>query len=439
MRVVVVGGGVVGLCCAHELARRGAEVCVVERDECGHAASLRNAGQIVPSLCAPLSKPGVVGQSLRWLLDRDSPLRLRASLDPGYLHWLWCFARSASPTRYRSALRAIVALGRDTHQLFDELRSEGVRFEMHSKGILFATLTREALAEDVEMYRELAEAGYEGEVEVLDGDSLRRLEPALSDAVVGGLNVRSERHARPESLVVGLRAHLLARGVRISEHTEVAGLSTRGGGGWWVHTPGGDVPADRVLIAAGVWSRDLLARLGVRIPLEAAKGYSLTSTGGGTAPEHPIKFAEAQVVCTPYDGCVRVSGMFELTGRDPALRRARLEAVVRAARPYLRDWTPSVEAIEWAGFRPATPDSLPLIGPTPGLPDLYVATGHGMLGLTLAPATARLLAPLVLEARPAPDLQPFRLDRFRPARARADWRARLVRSRARQEVRRCRR
>ena len=412
MKVIVVGGGVVGLCCAREITRRGGEVTLVERDRCGGATSLRNAGQIVPSLCTPLSSPGVIKQALGWMLKLGSPLSLRVSLDPAYLLWLLRFALNSSEEKYRECLKAALVLGKDTHLLFEELRKEGVEFEMHRKGILFATLSEEALREDIEIYRELERAGYDGEYEVLGGREARRFEPSLSEKVVGGLFVKDERHVRPESFARGLAADLRARGVRILEGTEVYGFRRGERGSWRVLTSEGDLDADRVLLAAGVWSRELLAEMEVRIPLEAGKGYSVTSAGKGTQPERPLKLAEAQVVLTPYDGGVRVSGMFELSGINLSLKQRKIESIIRAASPYLRDWSPEKPRLEWAGLRPATPDSLPLIGKVPGLSNIYLATGHGMLGVTHAPATARAIAPLLLEERPVPELESFRVDRF---------------------------
>lgn len=423
MRVIVVGGGVIGLCCAYELARSGAEVTVVERDRCGGAASLRNAGQIVPSLSFPLSAPGVFKQALGWATKRDSPLRLRASLDPDYLRWLWRFAKSSSPEKYRTGLNATFALGRDAPRLFDGLMAAGVEFDMYSKGLVLAALSPETLEAASETYADLRDAGYEGEFEMLDGESARRLEPALAEGVAGAVHFKDERHVRPESLVRGLSRYLVASGVRVLEETEVRGILRDGRGGWRVLVDGEDLVADRVLVAAGVWSKKLLADIGVRIPLEAGKGYSVTAVGRGTPPQYPLKLAEAQVVCVPYGTHrgrdVRLSGMFELVGLDASLDRSRLDAVIRSTTTYLRDWRPEEPRIDWAGLRPSTPDSLPLIGGVPERDGLYVATGHGTLGLTLAPGTAVGLARLILEDRPVPVLEPFRVDRFLYGRRRA--------------------
>lgn len=412
MRVIVVGGGVIGLCCAREIARQGGEVTLVERDRCGGATSLRNAGQIVPSLCAPLAVPGVIKQSAGWLLKPGSPLRIRPRLDPELFLWLLQFARNASESTYRRCLQTAVAFGYDTPHLFDQLREDGVDFEMYEEGLLFATLSERALEHDAEMYSDLEAAGYEGEYKVLDADEARAFEPSLSADVAGGLFVGGERHVRPESLMKGLREDLRARGATVVEEAEVYGLSQENGGSWRVLSSEGAIDGDRVLVTAGVWTKELLGDLGVRIPLEAGKGYSITARGHGTAPRRPLKLAEAQVVVTPYDEGVRVSGMFDLGAANTARVQRRINDITRSAAPYLHDWEPEEPRLEWAGLRPATPDTLPIIDMVPSYRNLYVATGHCMLGVTLGPATARATAPLVLEDRRTEELEPFRANRF---------------------------
>jgi D-amino-acid dehydrogenase len=412
LRVVVVGGGVVGLCCAYELQRSGAEVVVVERDLCGGAASLGNAGWIVPSYSAPIPAPGVMKQSLKWILDRDSPLRVRPRLDPDFLRWSWQFWRSSTRQRFEKGVKALLDLNEHTMQLFDDLRQAGVEFEMHSTGLLIATLSKEALEEVVEEHYEVEKAGYEGETELLDHDAVRHLEPALNNQVAGGLHLKNERHVRPESFTAGLVDYLTAAGVGILENTEVRALARNGRHGWRIHTSRDEIEADGVIVAAGIWSASLLAKLGMRLPLEGARGCSVTASGSGTPPYHALKFAEANVTCSPFIDGVRITGTLDLTGKDSTLDRRRLETVIRSAKPYLQDWEPGKPELEWAGLRPMTPDSLPLIGAVPGQDRLYVATGHGQLGVTLAPATAASLVPLVLENSPAPELEPFRVDRF---------------------------
>jgi D-amino-acid dehydrogenase len=413
VNVLVVGGGVVGLCCAHALRKAGAEVTVVDRGRVGRATSLGNAGWVTPSLSAPLAAPGVTAQALRWMLKGDSPLLVKPRIQPGFLRWCWRFWRSCSRSRYDAGLRATLALNARTLELFDELHADGVEFEMHTSGILFAFRSEEAVEHHREMFGHLRAAGYADPVDALGHDAVHELEPALDEAVVGGFHARTDRCVRPESLVEGLAARLRANGVEIVEGVEALDLEAGPSDthGWRIDTSAGARRAERVVLAAGVWSRALLAKLGVRLPLEAAKGYSVTAVGAGLRPARPLYLAETKVGVSPFQGAVRLAGTLELGGLDLSLDRGRIDAIVRAASSYLRDWKPESVQLEWAGLRPLAPDALPYIGPVPGLAGLYVATGHGMLGVTLAPSTGASLAPAVLEDRTPPELSPFALDR----------------------------
>jgi D-amino-acid dehydrogenase len=412
LRVVVVGGGVVGLCCAHELMHAGADVTVVERDRCGEGTSFGNAGWVVPSLSIPMPAPGITAQALKMIFKSDAPLRLRPRLDPDFLRWCWRFWRNSTQERYKAGLKALLKLNEQTIQHYKELRASGIEFEMHETGLLIATLSEETLEEYVELLEDAKAAGYAGEVELLGKEALLKVEPALSDAVVGAVHAKDDLHVRPDTLVSGLVSYLVAKDVHILEDTEVHGLEPVGKGRWLVSTSREKLAADRVIVAAGMWSSELLARLGVRIPLEAGKGYSVTASGRGTKPRHALKFAEPNVACSPFEEAVRISGIFELGGRDLSVNRRLLERVLRSASVFLRDWVIEEPRFEWAGMRPTTPDDLPLIGSVPDLEHLYVATGHGMLGVTLGPATGAAMVPLVLENRIPSVLEPFRVDRF---------------------------
>jgi D-amino-acid dehydrogenase len=419
LRVVVVGGGVVGLCCAYELMRSGAEVTVVERHHCGRAASLGNAGWVVPSLSAPMPAPGITTQALKMIFNSDGPLRLRPRLDPDFLRWCWRFWRNSTQEHYEAGLKALLRLNEQTIQLYKDLRTSGVEFEMHESGLLIATLSEETLEEYAELLETEKAAGYSGRVELLRKEALLEVEPALSDAVVGAVYAKDDLHVRPDTLVSGLAGHLISKDVRVLEDTEVYGLEPAGKGEWLVTTSREKLAAERVVVAAGMWSSELLAKLGVRIPLEAGKGYSVTARGRGTKPRHAMKLAEPNVACSPFEEAVRISGIFELGGRDLFVNRRLLEGVLRSASLFLRDWVMEEPRFEWAGLRPSTPDDLPLIGTVPGFENLYVATGHGMLGVTLAPATAATMVPLVLENKLPSVLEPFRVDRFAADRGKA--------------------
>jgi D-amino-acid dehydrogenase len=409
-RVAVVGAGVVGLACAWELARRGADVVVLERAGVGGGASHGNTGWVTPSLTYPLPAPGMVREGLRQLLTGGEAFVLRPSLDPAFVRWLWSFRRNCTSARFDSGIRALLALNRRTLELFDAYRDAGVAFEMHTAGLVVAARTPGGLDLYRRTFQRLRELGYEGgTVDELDAAALAALEPALDRARVrAGLHARVDRFVRPEQLTAGLAERLRADGVEIHEGCELRSLS-RSDGGWALQTTSGPVAAQRLVVAAGLPTAPLLRRLGVRVPLMGARGYSVTVAGRGTPPRHALYLAEAKLGLSPFDDGVRVAGVFELGASNDDVSPGVGKRLLASARPYLAGWQPDSDGPvqAWAGLRPATPDGLPLIGALPGVDDIYLATGHGMLGVTLAPATAELLAPLVLEGRAAPELTPF--------------------------------
>ena len=404
----MIGGGVVGLCCAYELSRAGAEVCVLERGAVGGGASLGNTGWIVPSFSFPLPAPGVIGEGLRGMF-RGGPLVIHPSLDPTFLRWLLGFRRSATRTRWEEGVKALLVLNRRTLELFDAYVAAGIEFEMHRSGLLLVATSEDGLDSYLTVFRELRSLGYEGEIAELGADEAASLEPTLAASrLAGGVHARVDRYVRPESLTEGLANHLSAAGVEIRRQVGVSDLAGANGH-VRVETTEGAVEADRVVVAAGASSSPLLARLGVRMPLVVARGYSFTFAGGDTRPSQALYLAEARVGISSYKDSVRVAGVFELGPRSDRLDRGRVHAMLATVEPYFDGWRPGTEAplLEWAGLRPMTADGLPLIGRAPSLPNVFVATGHGMLGITLAPATATLLTPLVLEDRTVPELAPF--------------------------------
>ena len=407
--VGVVGGGIIGLACAWELHQRGAAVTVLERDRVGAGSSGGNTGWVVPSMTSPLPAPGMVREGIHQLVTRGSSFVLRPTPDPAFVRWLWLFRRSCSPARFDAGVRALLALNRRTLELFDRYREE-MEFEMHATGLLIAARSADALHHFRSVFRRLRELGYEGAVpDELDPQRAAELEPALDPAnIAAALHARIDRYVRPEDLVDALAGRLRSADVRVLEGAEVL-RHERQGREWKLETSAGSLSFDRVVVASGVQTSALLDGIARRVPMQPARGYSVTVTGSGIPPRHALYLMEARLGVSPYDDGVRIAGVFELGARRPVAPRDAGQKLLDAARPYLRGWQPDTdgEVRAWAGLRPATADGLPLIGEVPGAPGLYVASGHGMLGITLAPATAALLAPLILEGRKAPELEPF--------------------------------
>jgi D-amino-acid dehydrogenase len=343
----------------------------------------------------------------RSALDPDGALIIRPGLDTGWIRWLWQFRAAASRTRYAAGVKALLDLNARTLDELDRYTAEGLEFEMHATGLLVVARDQAGLAWLAQLFEELGAIGFRGGLDWLSGDEARRLEPALSDAIGCAMRTTVDRYVDPVQLMTALAGRLTVR-------TDWPVREVRRDGDDWLVTSGaGTERADAVVVAAAAASRRLLAPFGLRVPVVPAKGYSIDLAGEGTRPRTALYLAEAKLGVSAYADRVRIAGMFELPGRDEVAHPRRIEQLVRGASAYLRDFRPAAgESLAgWAGSRPATPDSLPLIGPVPAAPGLYVATGHGMLGVTLAPATALAVSGMVLRGE-----QPTWLLPFSPAR-----------------------
>jgi D-amino-acid dehydrogenase len=410
-RVAVIGAGVIGLLAAYELRRRGVEVVVLDRGHPEIACSIANTGWVVPSFAGPVPAPGLVARSLRWMLSRRSPLHIRPRLDPDLLRWLWQFWRHCNPRDYGAGLHAVARLNRRTMDLFDALQADGVAFEMHAAGVLFAFLTDRARSQVFADLQELAPYGF-GIPELVDGKGVRDLEPHLSRAVIGGVLAPGERHLRPESLMAALGRRLRTMGAELRLDAEVTGAERRGSTVTAVLAATGRIGADAILIAAGAWSNVLLKQVGFAVPLQPGKGYSLTFRSVPVRLRRPVYLDEARVACSPFDEGLRLAGTMELSGFGTGADPRRLAMIAHAAARYFDSWNGRMHYDAWVGMRPMTPDGLPAIGRVPGLDNVFLATGHAMLGITLAPATGEAIADLICGQPPNVDLAPFDPARF---------------------------
>jgi D-amino-acid dehydrogenase len=409
--VVVIGGGAVGLCIAEALVSRGGTVSLFERDRCGGGASAGNAGWITPSLAVPVPGPGVIGESLRWLVNPSGPLWIRPTASPAMLAWIAQFVASCARPAYKRGLTALQQAAAFAGPAFDRLAERGVAFEFHDEPLLYPAFERSELDHLLHIADELRGAGGGDLLDPLSANELLALEPALSDGVIGGVIARGDRRVRPESLCDGVRRALVAGGGEVFERTPVDAL-IRDGSTWIVQSQSIVRRADAVVLAAGVASANLLAGLDIRLPIAAAKGYSRTYGEHASGPRHALYLETPKVAISAFDGVVRVSGTLELGARSLAVSARRLEAITTAAQRALPGWILPAKPMDWAGMRSLSPDGLPFIGPVPGWDGIHLAAGHATLGITLAPLTGELLAGLLLDGR-RDDL----LDRFDPARA----------------------
>jgi D-amino-acid dehydrogenase len=400
VRVIVIGGGAVGLCAAEAFSSRDAEVTVIERGRCGDGASAGNAGWVTPSLSIPVPGPGVIARSLRWLVNPSGPLWIRPTLSPPMLRWIAQFIASCPHPVYTRGLRALQAAASLAGAAFDRLASRGVEFERHREPLLYPAFSRGELEHLRSVVSELRTAGSRQALDELTAAEVRGLEPALGPGVVGGVLARDEQRVRPEALVAGVHRALAASGVEVLEGSPVSSIG-RDGPRWLVSGAWGVRDGDAVVIAAGVESAALLAPFGVRVPIAAAKGYSRTYARHPSGPTRALYLEGPKVAISAFDEGVRVSGTLELGARSLALSSRRLAAISAAAQEAMPGWRMPSRPDDWAGMRSLSPDGLPFVGPVPGLEGVHLATAHATLGITLAPATGEMLAQHVLEGAPS--------------------------------------
>ena len=421
--VVVVGAGAVGLCAAHYLARAGLPVEVLDRAAVGSGASWGNAGWVCASHSAPIPAPGVTPYVLRSLGRPGSPLYLRPSLDPALARWALRFWRSCRRSQFDRGYAALAELNRPTFELFEQLRDAGIETTLRTPGIVHAFLTVTAARDHLGVQRQMAGTDYELPDDVAHGDDVRALDATLGPGIAAGYLVPGEGLVDPDRFVASLAAALRHAGVRVRERVSVTGFERSNGAVTALHTSEGELRCRAAVIAAGTWSEALLRDLGHRVPLQAGKGYSFSVALADT-PRHPLYLGDKRVVVSPINGSTRIAGTMELSGNNRRLDWRRIVAVADASRHYLGRWYEHPDELmglirdPWVGGRPLLPDGLPVIDRLPGQDNLFLTTGHGMLGITLAPASGRALTDYVVEGRRPGVLEPFRYDRFL-SRARA--------------------
>lgn len=411
MKAAVIGGGVIGLTSAYHLLQDGHDVTVIDAQAPGAGASHGNAGWVVPAESGPVPGPGLLLKAARWMLKSDSPLYVRPSVQPEFVRFMFAMARHCNSRDYRAGLRANLELGERTMALLDAYEQDGIDFEMHREGLVVAFTDPHGLEHHEANFDVLAAAGLDPKV--LTPTEVATLEPALSaEKIAGGISFPHERHLRPDLLVDGLVKRCTDLGCRFLTHTPVSGFRRSGERVTGVETSAGTVEADTYLVAAGTASAELGDMLGVPLPIWPGRGYSLDVTPS-VRVRRMISLADVKVVITPMDDRLRLSGTMEFTTKAAPVSSARVAAIERAPSGYLVEWR-DVEPMSppWAGNRPMTPDGLPILGAVPGTDNAYVATGHGMLGVTLGPVSGELMARYLTERSMPEALRPFRPERF---------------------------
>lgn len=409
--VIVVGGGIVGLSCAWAAQQRGFRVTVVDRDFDGDRASHGNAGGIAVTECIPLSLSGLGLQPVKWLLDPLGPLAIRVSHAPRMLPWFMALRRVADPAHYQAIARALAAINdRSLKDVESLMSSLGLSPELHKRGALTVYETQAAWKADAAQWALKRSLGVRWRP--VDAAELRKLEPGLAPVFQQAVMLQDWAHVDdPKRIVTALRDHVFRHGAERVQGTAVS-LRAESTTIIEVELEGGRrLTADKVVVAAGAWSARLAEKLGDRALLESERGYNTTLPGSAARLTREVIFAERKFVATPLAIGLRIGGAAEFAGLDAPANYQRSEALLKLARKYLPDLDEN-GAQQWMGHRPATPDSLPVIGPSKRTDSVIYAFGHGHLGLTQAATTGKLVADLLANAKPSIDLEPYSISRF---------------------------
>jgi D-amino-acid dehydrogenase len=408
-KVIIVGCGVIGTACAYYLSRSGWTVTMIDRGAFGKGCSHANCGLICPSHILPLAAPGAIGMALRALFQKNSPFAIKPRLDPTLWNWLLHFARRCNVHDMLEAGRAIQALLQSSRSLYQEMfDAEPVDAEWEARGLLFVFLSRGPMEHYAHTDRLLRES-FGTAATRYDGDALLEFEPALKPGLAGGWYYAAEAHLRPDRLMSSWRCLLEKRGVTILEDCDFLGLDRQGRLARAILTPRGVLHAEAFVIATGAWTPLLQRHLGCRVPIQPGKGYSITMARPAKCPALPLIFEEHRVVVTPLKSAYRLGSTMEFAGYDATLKRRRLDLLRAGARHYLQEPFGQPVLEEWYGWRPMTYDGKPIIDRSPTFDNVWLAAGHNMLGLSMAPATGQLIAELLEGASPHIDPAPYRL------------------------------
>lgn len=406
--VLIIGGGIVGLCSAYFLQKEGHKVTVLDKSDITSGASFVNAGYITPSHIIPLASPGMISKGIKWMFNSSSPFYMQPRWDTDFFKWSWYFHKSSTKEKVDLAIPLIKEINIISRELFTSIKNSGDLgdFQLERKGLLMLYKTDKEGEHEMQVAKKASYLGLE--VSSLNKKELDTLQPNVTMNVKGAIHYECDGHTTPTEFMKKMLEYLKRSGVIIKTNEEVIDLSTENGRIIKVTTNKNDYSPKEVVLAAGSWSDNLSKKMNIKLPIQAGKGYRI-NVPRPTGITIPAILMEAKVAVTPMAEYTRFAGTMEFSGINDVIRKQRVEAIANAATEFYPEIKISeAEKLDAkSGLRPVSPDGLPYIGKSSSLKNLTVATGHAMMGWSLGPVTGKLVSEIISDKKTSMDINGF--------------------------------
>ncbi|WP_054557436.1 NAD(P)/FAD-dependent oxidoreductase [Croceitalea dokdonensis] len=405
-KVIIIGGGIVGLCSAYYLRKAGNQVTVLDKSRMDSGASYVNAGYLTPSHIIPMAQPGMISMGLKYMFNASSPFYMKPRWDIDFFKWALAFKKSSTTAHVDKAIPVIKELNILSRELFMDIKASKDLgdFHLERKGLLMVYQTNKERDHELMVAERAKFLGLD--VKELDVQALKRIEPKVEFNAKGAIHYECDAHSTPNLFMERMKAYLIEQGVSILKGQEVVAIDP--GKHAIVKTSDAEYKAEAIVLAAGSWSSKLTKKLGLKMLLEAGKGYNINSHQE-TGITMPAILMEAKMAVTPMRSYTRFAGTMEFSGINHHIRKERVNAIANGAESFYRGLKITAAEKEGAqcGLRPVSPDGLPYVGKISRSQNIIIATGHAMMGWSLGPVTGKIVSDLLSDSTPIMDVSPF--------------------------------
>ncbi|PKP35839.1 MAG: amino acid dehydrogenase [Bacteroidetes bacterium HGW-Bacteroidetes-17] len=411
-KVVIIGGGIVGLMSAYYLSKHKLDITIIDQSNLESTCSTGNAGMIVPSHFTPLAAPGIVYKGFKWMFNPESPFRFYPSLNKDLLSWGWKFYQKANKKHIENSEHPLLNLNLFSKELYQQLAQEDdFSFELKNDGILMLCKLERTLKEEIELAKRASKLGLD--IQILNSLEINKLENR-EVTIAGGVLYKSDAHLTPNILIRQLIQFLKNQKVKFELNQEVSGFVINNRKIKQIVIGDKQIEADTMVLAAGAFSGNLAKKLKIKLPMQGGKGYSMTFEKIKDKPHYPALLIEARVAVTPMGEYLRIGGTMEIGSDLSKINKRKVQGILKSLPEYypgLKLDYPEEEKI-WSALRPTSPDGLPYIGKSDSFENLIVATGHAMMGLSLGPATGKLVEEIVTQQTLSQEPKAFDPNRY---------------------------